>query len=222
MRLLHSSKIDARKQKLARRHLSLFFQHRARELRPGAELLLLMVGRPDSKDQGSENHPKSQHGICPPGDDDGGPCPLTIAMQRLVQEGTLRAEIWERIRMAYDWQTTLTTTEDNVKEAYGLALETEEGCLLELVDIRSYQSPIILIGEGTDTIDGAYEWFWAIHRASVASAGPHPKELEHIQIALRQVFDEMYDPQTGLTATFVACVFRRRTRKRWSSTKGGS
>jgi hypothetical protein len=195
---------EAWKRQLAHQHLSAFLQHRARELRPGAEMLLMMVGRPDPKDQVVSDI--QSHFICPPG---GGPCPLTVAMQRLVEEGALRAEILERTIIPY----YLRTTED-VKEAYELALGTEEGCLLELVDIRSYQSPI---GGGADTIDVVYKLFWGIHGASVAGAGPNQDELERIQVTLRQVFDELYDPQVGLTATFVACVFRRRTRKRWST-----
>jgi hypothetical protein len=216
-----------RRRQLAHQHLSVFLQHRARELRPGAEMLLMMVGRPDSDSDSDSTEQASDmdtdtdmdmdiqsHFISPPG---GGPCPLTVAMQRLVQEGALRPELLERTIIPY----YLRTTQD-VKEAYALALETDQGCWLELVDIRSYQSPM---GGGTDTdtdtdtIEGVYELFWAIHGASVISAGPNEEELERIRVTLRQVFDELYDPQVGLTTTFVACVFRRRTRKRWRSTK---
>ena len=207
-------------QQQQQQQLSAFLQHRARELRPGAELLLTMPGRPDP---GCFENTESHHHMY---DNGGYNCPLTVAIQRLVHEGTLRADVWERIMTASSYYSywPLLTTKNDVKEAHKLALETDEGCLLELVDLRSYQQsrPISMSdGGGTHmdtTREGVYKQFWAVHGPSVASAGPHPEELESIQGALRQVIDEWYDPQTNFTATFVACVFRKRTRKRWNST----
>jgi hypothetical protein len=141
--------------------------------------------------------------VSPPNKDCG---PLTLAMQRCIQEGSLREQVLARTTVSYFLRNV-----DDIQAALDLASTvSEEGALLELVDVREYEA----ITGGNDTLDGACNLFWAIHGGSVESAGATEEELVAIQTRLREVFDEFYDPRAGVR-TFLACVLRRRTRKPW-------
>jgi hypothetical protein len=177
---------------LANPHLANFLAFRARELRPGAEMMLMMVASPHDF-------------MTPPNKDCG---PLTLAMQRCIREGSLREQVLAGTTIPY----FLRNVED-IQAAVDLASTlSEEGALLEVVDVREYEA---ITGGGSDTLDGACNLFWAIHGGSVESAGATEKELVVIRARLREVFDEFYDPRAGVRGTFLACVLRRRTRKPW-------
>eukprot|EP00591_Stephanopyxis_turris_P000269 CAMPEP_0195523188 /NCGR_PEP_ID=MMETSP0794_2-20130614/22070_1 /TAXON_ID=515487 /ORGANISM="Stephanopyxis turris, Strain CCMP 815" /LENGTH=382 /DNA_ID=CAMNT_0040653109 /DNA_START=178 /DNA_END=1326 /DNA_ORIENTATION=- len=178
----------------AKVHLAKFFALRARELKPGAEAVLLMVGLGDGFTLPSK----------------GGPSPLTLAMQRCVNRGLLREKVIQRTIIPYFLRNV-----DDVKEALDFCgtIEidnTNPGSLLELVDVRSYPAKV---GGGEETLDGTFEMFWAIHSGAVKSAGPTEVELECLRKETRRVFDDIYEPQ-DVRLTFVACVVRRRTKTR--------
>lgn len=187
----------------AKCHLAKFFALRARELRPGAEAIVVMVGQPHQF-------------VTPP---DGKASSLTRAMQRCVQQGELREEILRRTIVPY----YLRTVED-VKDAFNLAAsvkidaerdeEAYPGSLLELVDVRSYPT---VTGGGQETLEGPFELFWSIHAGVVKLAGASEDELSCVKLETRRVFDELYDEGAGIPSTFVACVIRRRTRRPWTT-----
>jgi hypothetical protein len=186
------------RQELANRHLANFFELRARELRPGAEMLLMMVG----------DDPPHEF-LCPP---KGGACPLTIAMQRCVQQGTLRDTVLETTLAPY-----FPRQPKDIRDALELAatLSPEYGGLLELVDLQTYQE-VVATEDGSGTLDGACDLFWAIHGGCLVTAGATPEESLAVQSCMRDVFEELYDPSDEVRVTFLACVLRRRTRPRWN------
>jgi len=214
---------EAWRTKLANVHLAKFLALRSAELRPGAEMLLVMVGYPN----GFVVPPRASDGTSR-GDEEAECCPLTRAMRRCVRRGTVREEVLRRTLVPYYCRTA-----DDVREAFDLAatidididadagIEGEApqpvfnpGALLELVDVRSYP---VAVGGGADSVDGLFELFRAIHLSAVKAAGPTEEELEHIESEARQVFEETYDAQEGAEVHYVACVARRRTRPRWSA-----
>lgn len=82
------------------------------------------------------------------------------------------------------------------------------------MDVEAYEATI---GDGQG-LDGARKLFWAIHGSAVRnSGGATEEECVSIQASLELVFDEMYDPNRGITATFIGCVFRKRTRRPWAA-----
>jgi hypothetical protein len=188
------------RQQLANRHLAKFFELRARELRPGAEMLLMMVA----------DDPPHEF-LCPP---NGGACPLTIAMQRCVQQGTLRDTVLETTLVPY-----FPRQPEDIRDALELAatLSPEYGGLLELVDLQTYQTAVVTDDDGSGTLlDGACDLFWAIHGGCLVTADATPEESAAVQSCMRDVFEELYDPSDGVRVTFLACVLRRRTRPPWN------
>ena len=74
------------KRKLAHKHLANFLVNRSAEMRPGTEMILVMVG-----------HPHEYIMIpldCLPG-------PLTRAMQRCIRRGELREEVLQSFHISY-------------------------------------------------------------------------------------------------------------------------
>ena len=191
---------------LARVHLARFLALRSLEMRPGAELLLVVVGRP--------------HEFVAPAD--GGSSPLTRAMKRCIDRGELRRVVLHRTIVPYFLRTV-----DDVEAAVEVAKTLEisdpkakegtikPGALLELVDCKPV--PTITKGDEDDVVDGAFDLFWSIHSHSVESAKPSEKELECIKEETRRVFHEIYDADVGVPSTFIACTLRRRTREPWGS-----
>jgi hypothetical protein len=187
------------KHKLANLHLAKFFALRARELKPGAEAVLIMVGHPHSFVVPSQNASS----------------PLTLAMQQCVQKGLLREQVLKHTIVPYFLRTA-----DDVREAFELAstmsIDGDDddknaesaGSLLELVDVRSYET--ITGGGGEENLDGPFQLFWAIHSGAVKAANPTNNELDYIEKETRQVFDELYDSFEGISGTFLACVIKRR------------
>lgn len=192
---------EAWRTKLAHAHLAKFLALRSRELRPGAELLLVMVGHP--------------HEFVTPAD--GGPGPLTRAMKRCIDRGDLRKEVLHQTTVPYFLRTVsdIKAALDAAKTVEIAGAKINPGSLLELVDCRSI--PAITKGDGEDTLGGAFELFWIIHSHSIASANPSANELKCIRTETRQMFDEIYNPDVGIPSSFVACTLRRRTRERWCS-----
>jgi len=148
---------------LANVHLAKFFALRARELRPGGEALVVMLGDPNQ--------------IIVPSPD--AASPLTQAMRRCVGRGVLREEVLRRCVVPY-----YPRTEDDLREAFKLASEIgtdgaagTPGAPLQLVDVRSYPG---VIGDG-ESLDGSFELFWSIHSGSVWAADPTEEEMGHIR-----------------------------------------
>ena len=191
---------EAWRTNLATPHLARFLVYRARELRPGAELLITMVAHPHEY-------------ICPSQKDQ--LCPLTTAMQRLIQSGKLRRQVLENTILP-----CYLRSEEDVYMAYDLACKTDDGLLLELVQVVPYQAMTGGSGMNRGETDGTSlagpcDLFWAIHGGSVVAAGATIAEQEKIRSTLRQVFEELYDPHSGVNGNFLACLFRKRTRKPW-------
>jgi hypothetical protein len=58
----------------------------------------------------------------------------------------------------------------------------------------------------------------AIHGSAVRnSGGATEEESIAIKTASRLVFEELYNPNQGITGTFIACVLRKRARKPWAA-----
>lgn len=72
---------DIWRRELANQHLANVLSLRAQELRPGAELFLMMVAYPNEFVR-----PVTHDGGCRPS-------PLTEAMQQCIEEGTLRRKV---------------------------------------------------------------------------------------------------------------------------------
>lgn len=196
---------------LAKKHLAKFLALRSRELRPGAEAILMMVGQPNQYVCPSRNSVSA----------------LTLAMQNCVDKGTLRKTILEKTLIPYYVRTV-----EDLKEAFVMAAEMEvplqgnaagddettstqderfPGALLKLVDAKTYT---VNVGQGS--IDGTFEMFWSIHRGSVLGAGATKTELESVRKETKTMFRMLYDPQDGVNVTYLACLIRRRTRRAWS------
>jgi hypothetical protein len=182
--------------RLADKHLARFLSLRSLEMRPGAELLLVMVGHP--------------HEFLTPAD--GGAGPLTRAMKQCISRGELREEVLRHTIIPY----YLRTPED-IKSALEVAKTIEidnerPGALLQLIDCKSIST--ITRGDEDDTIlQGAFDLMWSIHSHSIEHAEPTSKELECIKTAMRSMFNELYDKKVGMPGSFVACTLRRRTRE---------
>ena len=197
---------DAWRSKLARRHLAKFLALRSKELKSGAEMLLVMVGHP--------------HEYAAPAD--GGASPLSRAMQRCVDRGELREDVLHRTIMPYYMRTV-----DDIKSALSVA-ET-----LEMEDDRDPTAAVKKKGPdlcwNSSTVDLFLQSrrvtraiYWAVHSTysgvSIPTQFlPTEEELRSIKKETRSVFDEIYDSEVGLQTTFIACTFRRRTRERWGS-----
>ena len=195
---------------LAHRHLAKFLALRAKEMRPGAEAILVMVGHP--------------HGFLAP--DDGGPGPLTRAMTRCVERGDVREDVLRRTvipyflrdendaRAAFDMAADIEVPNDSIGVA---ASDTENsshpGALLELIDCHSFQFKTK--GTGADVIGDTFDLFWSIHSNSVVSSGALADELNIVKEETKRVFYELYDAEKGVSSTFVALVVRKRTRTKW-------
>ena len=197
---------EAWRGKLAHIHLAKFLSLRSRELRPGAELVLVMVGHP--------------HEYVTPSD--GGPGPLSRAMKRCVERGELRQEVLHRIVVPY-FLRTVSDVEAALKVAESLEVDdptskggtVRPGALLELINCETI--PAITKGDGNDPLGGAFDLFWSIHSHSIENANPTEEEMRCIKTETRRVFGEIYDADVGIPSSFVACTLRRRTRERWGS-----
>ena len=189
---------EAWRANLAQPHLAKFLSLCSIELRPGAELLLVMVGEP--------------HEYVTPSD--GGPGPLSRAMKRCIDRGELRIDVLHRTTVPY----FLRSVED-VEAALTLAAEIEvdgegrPGALLQLLDCKSV--PLTTRGDD-DILGGAFDLFWSIHLHSIVSANPTMLELQRIKAETRLVFDEIYDCEVGVPSSFVACTLRKQTQECWA------
>jgi len=181
---------EAWRSKLAINHLAKFLALRARELKPGAEMLLVMVGHP--------------HEFVTLKDGTG---PLTRAMKRCIEKGKLRSEILDKTVVPY----FLRTVDDVraaviVAETFEIDNETPRA-KLELIDCRSIAA---VTKDDDNGMDGIFDLFWSIHVHCIQAASPTEVELESIKAESRQIFDEVYDSNEGVPSTFVACTLRRR------------
>lgn len=177
---------EAWRSKLAVTHLAKFLALRARELKPGAEMLLVMVGHP---------HEFAKTGT------------LSRAMKRCIVKGKLRREVLDRTVVPY-FLRTVDDVKDAVKVAKTVKIENETpGANLELIDCR----PIAAVTkDDVNGMDGIFDLFWSIHMHSIQSANPTDDEFESIKLETRHIFDEIYDSIEGVPSTFVACTLRCR------------
>lgn len=183
---------EAWRSKLAVTHLSKFLALRARELKPGAEMLLVMVGHPH------------EFVILRDGEKTG---PLTRAMKRCIVKGKLRREVLDRTVVPY-FLRTVDDVKDAVKVAQTVKIENETpGAKLELIDCRSIAA---VTKDDDNGVDGIFDLFWSIHMHCIRSANPTDDEFESIKFETRHLFDELYDSKEGVPSTFVACILRRR------------
>eukprot|EP00980_Cylindrotheca_fusiformis_P007189 scaffold1514_cov118-Cylindrotheca_fusiformis.AAC.9 len=179
---------------LANRHLASFLSLRAQELRPGAELFIMMVAYPNEF-------------VCPGKSESS---PLTIAMQRCIDQGTLRPEVLTNTIVPY-YQRKTQDIYDAVDLMHSTATEASDGDFLVVADVQEYEASL---GGGAGSLDGTKKLFWAIHGSAVrTSGGATEEELRSIQASLKLVFEEIYDPNEELTGNFIGCVLRKRTRK---------
>ena len=192
--------------KVAQSHLAKFLALRAREMLPGAEGVLTMVGTPHNF-------------IQPPGVS---ASPLTLAMQHCIQQGLLREEILTNAFVPY-YTRTVDDIRDAVEMAATIPIETESekveypGDLLSLVDILPYTVSVGKADSPNDNnFQGGFDMMWSIHQGAIKGAGASPAELQAIRLETRRIYDDLYDPAEGISITYVACVIRRRTRKAWS------
>eukprot|EP00977_Amphora_coffeiformis_P014482 scaffold4060_cov190-Amphora_coffeaeformis.AAC.16 len=201
------------KKDLARRHLAQFLALRARELRPGAEAILMMVGQPNEY----VNPPKISTTTM---EHETSASALTRAMQHCVQQGTVRTEVLQRLLVPY-----YTRTLDDLRDALTMAAEIEvdittgnekdeeerfPGSLLKLVDAKAYN-----VNVAKDSIDGAFDMFWSIHCGAISGAGATMDELECIRHATQTMFHSLFNADDGVNITYLACLIRRQTRKAW-------
>ena len=189
---------EAWRSKLASDHLAKFLALRAREMKPGSEMLLVMVGHPHDF-------------VTLP---DGGPGLLTRAMNRCINRGELRREVLDRTVVPY----FLRTTDDviaavKIAETLEIKVDTNPerietpGSMLSLVECRSIAA--VTRSDGDGTMDGIFDLYWSIHVNSVQTANPSDDELVSIKTETRRIFDEVYDAKDGVPSTFVACTLRR-------------
>jgi len=205
---------------LAKVHLAKFLALRARELKPGAEGMLMMVSQPNDY-------------VCPKSSSSTTASALTRAMQSCIKQGQLRRQVLEQtlipyylrtqddIREALDMAatipfqkqttTTTTTTSDDTTTSANDDEYDYPGSLLTLVDVQSYPVQV-----ASSSIAHAFEMFWSIHQGAIATAGATEAELECIRVETSRQFDQLYNAKDGITIHFVACVIRRRTRKAWA------
>ncbi|CAJ1963271.1 unnamed protein product [Cylindrotheca closterium] len=185
---------DVWREELAMRHLANFLMLRATELRPGAELFMMMVG---------EGHAF----VCPPNDNSSSL--LTIAMKKCIEDGTVREEVLTNAFVPY-YLRNVTDIYDAVN-LMNNKVDPNNGPFLEVVDAQYYAA-----NTGVD-IDRACELFWSIHGGAVTGFGNATnEECVAIRSALALEFKTAYSSEEGIIGKFVACVLRRRTRKPWS------
>ena len=189
------------KEQLADPHLARFLELRSIELKPGAELLIVMVANP--------------HEYWTPLSQEQSSSPLLRAMQECVSENSLRKEVLEKTVVPY----YLREPQD-VRDALALAKDRNLASnhpihALELAELRKYET---LTGGGdsngsssSSMLDGARELFWAIHGGTIQHiGGANDDEMQTIQNRLIHTFDETYNSQTGLVkGNFIAAVFRK-------------
>jgi hypothetical protein len=189
------------KEKLADRHLARFLALRARELKPGAELLVVMVSDPHEYWRPERSRES----------------PLLKAMKRCIAEGSLRQQVLERTIVPYYLRQPQDIL-DALELAQQQAAQKQEAPIhsLEIMEIRQYETLTggnneNENGEG-DGMKGARDLFWAIHGgAVVTTGGANDDEVVAIQNRLIETFDESYDPRTGIVkGNFIACVFRKK------------
>eukprot|EP00536_Pseudo-nitzschia_multiseries_P009385 jgi/Psemu1/288426/fgenesh1_pg.260_\ len=182
------------KKNLADRHLAKFLALRAKELRPGRELMVVMVADPNGFWKPPSPETES---------------PLLRAMKRCIQEGSVRKEVLEQTIIPY----YLRHPRD-VRDALALAKKQDSDAnRLRIIKLRHYET---LIGDhdieqNKSGMKAAKDLFWAIHGGSVIhTSGATPSEVHSIRIKLADAFEEFYDPDTGVVKIhFIACVFRK-------------
>lgn len=188
--------LEAWRSKLANNHLAKFLALRARELKPGAEMLLVMVGHP---------HEFVTFQTVRDGDKTS---PLTRAMKRCIKRGELRKEILDKTVVPY-FLRTVDEVRAAVKVAKTFEIDNETpGAKLELIDCRTVAA---VTKDDDNSMDGIFDLFWSIHLHCIQTANPTDDELKSIKAETRRIFDEVYDARKGVPSTFVACVLRRRS-----------
>jgi SAM dependent carboxyl methyltransferase len=198
---------------MAKRHLAKFLALRARELRPGAEMILMMVSQPNDFVVSSPKTGNRRSNSV-----------LTEAMQRCVRLGLLREHVLEQTLVPY----YLRTTQD-VRDAVELAATidlgstgdgstTRPGALLALVgDVETYSVRIGDHAEHGSNIQGAFDMFWSIHAGAVEGGGATDAEMGAVCRETQAVFHEVFSSQEGVNITFLACLIRKRTRESWTT-----
>jgi len=188
--------LEAWRSKLANNHLAKFLALRARALKPGAEMLLVMVGHP---------HEFVTFQTVRDGDKTS---PLTRAMKRCIKRGELRKEILDKTVVPY-FLRTVDEVRAAVKVAKTFEIDNETpGAKLELIDCRTVAA---VTKDDDNSMDGIFDLFWSIHLHCIQTANPTDDELKSIKAETRRIFDEVYDARKGVPSTFVACVLRRRS-----------
>jgi SAM dependent carboxyl methyltransferase len=221
---------------LAKRHLAKFLALRARELKPGAEMILMMVSQPN--DFVLLPSSKSSIQVSMTGNNNNATSALlTKAMQRCVGQGLLREHVLEQTLVPYYLRTTqdvqdalelaatLVIPSNNAAAAAAADAGTANtgssrpGALLALVgDVETYSVRIGGHAQKDGGIQAAFEMFWSIHAGAVEGAGgATDAELEAVRRETQTVFHEVFSPQEGVNITFLACLIRKKTRESWSS-----
>jgi hypothetical protein len=193
---------------LAKRHLAKFLALRARELKPGAEMVLVMVSQPNDF-------------VAPRHQQDSSPSILTTAMQNCIKCGLLRESVLQETIVPY-----YLRTHHDIYESLQLAATLEvggedclrPGALLQLVgDVESYTVRIARNEAGSSDIEDCANIFWSIHSNAVKGAGANQNEMKAIQSEVNTLFHETFSfSNDHVDVTYLACVIRRRTREAWS------
>mmetsp|Transcript_19415 Transcript_19415/g.31823 ORF Transcript_19415/g.31823 Transcript_19415/m.31823 type:complete len:420 (-) Transcript_19415:1367-2626(-) len=178
--------------KLAVNHLAKFLALRAREIKPGAEMLLVMVGQPHEFITLTD---KEKTG------------PLTRALKRCVAKGKLRRDVIDKTVVPY-YIRTVDDVRAAVQGAESIEIDNETpGAKLEIIDCRSIAA---VTKDDNNGMDGIFDLFWSIHMHCIQAANPSEEEFVSIKEEARKLFDEIYDANEGVPSTFVACTLRRR------------
>lgn len=196
---------------LAKRHLAKFLALRARELKPGAEMVLMMVSQPnDFVTPGHQQETSSSPSI------------LTTAMRNCIQRGTLRESVLRDMIVPY-YLRSCHDIYESLQLAATLEVGDEKclrpGALLQLVgDVESYPVRVARNDSGSSNIQDAANMFWSIHSEAVkGTAGASQIEMDAIRSEVNTVFHEIFSfPNDNIDVTYLACVIRRRTREAWS------
>lgn len=188
---VHLRVLEEWRSKLAVNHLAKFLALRAREMKLGAEMLLVMVGHPHEFITLTDEEKTG---------------PLTRAMKRCIEKGKLRREVLDKTVVPY-----FVRTVDDVRAAVHAAKTFEidnetPGSKLELIDCRSIAT---LTKDDENGMDGIFDLFWSIHVHCIQAANPSEEEFVSIKEEARHLFDEIYANE-GVPSTFVACSLRRR------------
>jgi SAM dependent carboxyl methyltransferase len=181
-----TSVVDQWKKGLATPHLAKFFALRARELRLGGEMALVMVGTPFA--------------WCMPCQ--GGASLLTQAVQECVERGMVRPDVLENTIVPYYLRSL-----DELEEALGLSNKKSTDRQLDLVETRTIQ---LNLGKGDDaSMDGAFQMLWSVHQGALRAGGATNDEMDHIQKQAKILSQKLFSSSAGVETNYLACTIRR-------------